>query len=124
MAIGTLSSIGKKEEAGSKLYLIQFRGNATPVVSFYSTEQLTNYNDLYNYLHSRYSDVTKVLGGLSGGSISTSTNETKCEFLSGVYATDYNDILVLCYSYDGNKFVSVQHSIMHDSFIEIRCVEV
>lgn len=57
MAIGNLTAIGKKEDAGSKLYFINvsvsdsFDTNVE--CNFYSTQEIKTYEDLVNFLQQK-----------------------------------------------------------------------
>ena len=57
MAIGTITSIGKKEDAGSKLYLISVSVNgsynANVQCNFYSSQEIKTYEDLVNFLQQK-----------------------------------------------------------------------
>lgn len=58
MAIGNLTSIGKKEDAGnSKLYLVNVSVNgsynANVQCNFYSSQEIKTYEDLVNFLQQK-----------------------------------------------------------------------
>ena len=57
MAIGTITSIGKKEDAGSKLYLITASVtdpfNTDVECNFYSSQEIKTYEDLVNFLQQK-----------------------------------------------------------------------
>lgn len=125
MSIGTISSIGKKEDAGgsSKLYLIQFEGANSPIVSFYSTVPLTNYKELYDYLKARFPNSNKNLNMLLQGKIKTTNDSKTCHYTHGVFVhLDY--ILVGAYLYENATFKSTQFHIYETtSNFHIRCIE-
>ena len=125
MAIGSLSSIGKKEDAGgsSKLYLIQFRGANSPIVSFYSTTPLTNYKELYDYLKARFPYSSSSLNWLTQGKIKTTDGSKKCHYSSGVFIrSDY--IYVGAYLYQNSTFTNTSFDIYETTpDFSIRCIE-
>lgn len=57
MAIGSITSIGKKEDAGSKLYLISTSVNdplnTNVDCNFYSSQEIKTYEDLVNFLEQK-----------------------------------------------------------------------
>lgn len=126
MSIGSLSSIGKKEDAGGsiKLYLIQFDGAGSPFVSFYSTIPLTNYKELYDYLKTRFPYSKSSLNWLLQGMIKTSDNSKTCHYASGVFIrSDY--IYVGGYLYQNSTFTATHFEIYETTpDFRIRCVEV
>ena len=57
MSIGTLTSIGKKEDAGSKIYLVNVSvsdpHNTNLECNFYSSQEIKTYEDLVNFLQQK-----------------------------------------------------------------------
>ena len=57
MSIGTITSIGKKEDAVSKLYLISAsvngQANTNVECNFYTSQEIKTYEDLVNFLQQK-----------------------------------------------------------------------